>query len=832
MRAPLEWLYAYANPGLSPRAVEERLTMTGTKVEAVHHHGVDALEHFVVGKVLESGRHPDADRLSVCRVDVGGDHVAQIVCGAPNVQAGQTVAVARPGAVMPGGVKLKKAKLRGVESEGMILAEDEVAIGIEHAGIMVLDELIADGADLAAGTPLAGVLPITTAVLELEITPNRPDCLGIYGVARELHAATGAPLKPPPWADDPGTPGPVDGAEVRVEAPDLNPRFTARVFDDVTIAPSPLWLKARLMAAGQRPINNVVDITNYVMLEAGQPIHAFDLDRVAGHRLTVRRARDGEQVTTLDDQVRTLDAEMLVIEDDEGPTSIAGVMGGARSEVHEGTTRVLMEAANWVGPNIHRTSQILGLRSEASGRFEKGLSPEQALEAQALATKLMVALTGASVRPGTIDVGGEGPPAQTIRLRTQKVADLLGMAIAKPRQAEILTALEFGVADAADGLDVTVPHFRRNDVYREADLVEEVARIDGLEKLPTTLPKRRNAYGRLSTEQRLRRRAVDALAGRGLNEIVGWSFTDPGVVDRLRLDAGDPRRRLVVLENPMSEQQSVMRTMLLGSLLDAARLNVSHGQADVRLFEQGAVYAWREDREGSDGGPSPNGGDPRRGGQDHRLPLEHRALGALLVGRLYPPSWGTGEPPRAGFFPIKAMLGAVGDALRVDWTVEPAQEPFLHPGRAARILAGGEREPVGWIGELHPLVARTYDLPDEAAAFELDLGRLIRHADAVPTYRDLTSFPALRQDLAVAVADDVPAAAVLAVVRKAGGKLLADARVFDVYRGAQVGEGRTSLALALQFRAPDRTLADDDIAPVRDKIVAALRDQLGGELRA
>jgi phenylalanyl-tRNA synthetase beta chain len=275
-----------------------------------------------------------------------------------------------------------------------------------------------------------------------------------------------------------------------------------------------------------------------------------------------------------------------------------------------------------------------------------------------------------------------------------------------------------------------------------------------------------------------------------------------------------------------------MRTMLLGSLLDVARLNVAHGQADLRLFEQGAVYAWRADREGANGGPSPNGGDPRRGGQDHRLPLEHRALGALLVGRLHAPSWGTGEPPRAGFFAMKAMLGAVADALRVDWTVESAPEPFLHPGRSARILAGGEREPVGWIGELHPLVARTYDLPDAAAAFELDLGRLVRHADAVPTYRDLTSFPALRQDLAVAVSDDVPAEAVVAVVRKAGGKLLADARVFDVYRGAQVGEGRTSLALALQFRAPDRTLTDDDIAPVREKIVAALRDQLGGELRA
>ena len=686
--------------------------------------------------------------------------------------------------------------------------------------------------------------PIATEVLELEITPNRPDCLGIYGVARELHAATGAPLAAPPWAEDPGTAGPVAEAEVIVDAPDLNPRFTARVFEDVTIAPSPPWLKARLMAAGQRPISNVVDITNYVMLEAGHPVHAFDLDRVAGRRLTVRRARDGEEITTLDDQVRRLDSEMLVIEDDEGPTSIAGVMGGARSEVHDGTTRVLMEVANWVGPNIHRTSQVLGLRSEASGRFEKGLSPEQAMEAQALATRLMLELTGATLRPGSIVVGGPGPAAKTIRLRTQKVTDILGMSIARERQAEILTALEFGVRAADDGLDVTVPHFRRNDVYREADLIEEVARIDGLEKLPATLPKRRNAYGRLTTEQRLRRRAVDALAGRGLNEIVGWSFTEPGVADRLRLEPGDPRRRFVVLENPMSEQQSVMRTMLLGSLLDAVRVNVAHGQSDLLLFEQGAVYAWREGQGGGDrNGASSNGGplagdgeiaygDPRRGGQDHRLPLERRALGGLIAGRLHPPSWGTPEPPRAGVFAMKGLFGAVADALRIAWTVEPATEPFLHPGRSARILAGAEQEPVGWIGELHPLVARAYDLTDAAAAFEVDLGRLVRHADAVPTYRDLTSFPALRQDLAVAVADDVPAAAVVALVRKAGGDLLADARVFDVYRGAQVGKGRTSLALALQFRAPDRTLSDEDVAPLRDRIVAALRQELGGELRA
>jgi phenylalanyl-tRNA synthetase beta chain len=829
MRAPLEWLSQYCDPGLAPREVEERLTMTGTKVEAVHHHGVDALEHFVVGKVLEHARHPDADRLSVCKVDVGGGYTAQIVCGAPNVAAGQTVAVARPGAVMPGGTKLGKAKLRGIESEGMILAEDELAIGTEHAGIMVLDDLLQNGARLEAGAPLQGVLPISTAVLELEITPNRPDCLGIYGVARELHAATGAALKPPPWADDPGTPGPVAGAEVVVECPDLNPRFTARVFEDVTIAPSPPWLKARLMAAGQRPINNVVDITNYVMLEAGHPVHAFDLDRVAGHRLTVRRARDGEEITTLDDQVRRLDSEMVVIEDEEGPTSIAGVMGGARSEVQADTTRVLMEVANWVGHNIHRTSQVLGLRSEASGRFEKGLSPEQAMEAQALATRLMLELTGATLEPGTIDVGGPGLPPATIRLRTKKVAEILGMPIAVERQTEILGALEFVTAPAADGLDVTVPHFRRNDVYREADLIEEVARIDGLDNLPTTLPKRRGAAGRLSLEQRLRRRAIDALTGRGLYEIVGWSFTEPGVADRLRLDAGDHRRRFVALENPMSEQQSVMRTTLLGSLLDAARLNAARGQSDLGLFEQGTVYEWRDD------GPATaqrNGGNPRRGGMDHRLPHEHRALGALLAGRLHAPSWGTPEPPRAGFFAVKGMLEAVGAALRIELDVEPATEPFLHPGRSARILAGAAREPVGWIGELHPLVAREYDLADAAAAFEVDLDRLVTHADAVPAYRDLTSFPALRHDLAVAVSDDVPAAAVLRVVRRAGGDLLADARVFDVYRGAQVGEGRTSLALALQFRAPDRTLADEDVAPLRDRIVEALRSELGGELRA
>ncbi len=538
MRVPLGWLREYCDPDLDVAGVEERLTMTGTKVEAIHHHGVPSTENFVVGRVLSAERHPDADRLKVCTVDLGEEQPATIVCGAPNVAAGQTVAVARPGAVMPDGSKLKQAKLRGVVSEGMILAASELDIGSGGKGIMVLDDGISDRP--APGTPLADVLPIATEVIELEVTPNRPDCLGVYGVARELHAATGAPLTPEPWCEDPGSPGALAGAEVTVECPDLCPRFTARVFENVTIALSPPWLAARLSAAGQRPINNVVDITNYAMLLTGQPLHAFDLDRVAGAHLTVRRAAEGEQVATLDGQTRALDAEMVVIEDADGPTSIAGLMGGERSEVQPDTTRVLLEVANWHGPNIHRSSWALGLRSEASARFEKGLAPEQCLWAQAVATRLMIECCGASVAPGTIDIGGEGAPPPAIGLREARVRAILGIEVSRARQAQILNALDFHTTEVDDGLQATPPPVRREDVTREIDLIEEVARIDGLERLPVTLPARRGAAGRLTHAQRVRRATEDALVGRGLHEIVGWSFAEPALLDRLLLGPDHP----------------------------------------------------------------------------------------------------------------------------------------------------------------------------------------------------------------------------------------------------------------------------------------------------
>jgi phenylalanyl-tRNA synthetase beta chain len=803
MLVPLEWLRTYCDPALSTEELAVRLTLTGTKAERWFRYGPPSGDHYVVGRVLEAVQHPDADRLRVCRVEVGAPEPATIVCGAPNVAAGQTVAVARPGAELPDGRTLGAAKLRGVVSEGMILATDEIALGGEHEGILVLD----DGP--APGTPLAQVLPLGTDVIELEITPNRPDCLSIYGVAREAAAATGAPLAPPPWKEDSGTlDGEPPGIEIAVVCPELCPRFTARAFEDVKVGPSPLWLAARLLAAGMRPISNVVDITNYVMLLSGQPLHAFDLDAVVGGRLTVRRALDGETIETLDGAARTLDSEMVVICDGDGPTSIAGVMGGGRSEVGAQTTRVLLEAASWNGANIQRSAVRLGLRSEASARFEKGLSVGTTLEAQAIATALLVELCGARVLPGTIDVGGPGEPPPLLSLRPARVEALLGSAIAPARCGEILTSLGFEVgANTAAAIAVGVPHFRRGDVTREVDLIEEVARIDGLERLPATLPPRRGAAGRLNHSQQLRRRAEDALAARGLCEIVGWSFAEPGLLDRLRIGPDDPISQVVRIENPLSETWSIMRPTLLGSLLDAAAHNGARGVRDLALFESGTVYR-----------AAPSG----------PLAAEHHALGVLIAGEVAPASW-RGEPAAAAdFFAAKGLLSAVLDTLGVPWSVAAGQWPFLHPARAASVLAGETR--LGFVGELHPLVAAAWDL-ESAAVWAIDLDRVAELAPELVRYAPFAEYPSVREDLAVTVSDGCPAGDVVAVVREAGGGELARVEVFDVYRGAQVGEGRVSLALHLEFRAADRTLTDEDVAARRREIAAALSARLGGELR-
>jgi phenylalanyl-tRNA synthetase beta chain len=814
MRAPYSWLESYCRSGLAPADLAERLTMTGTKVEAIHRIGVPDVSEFVIGRVLSAERHPDADRLTVCEVDVGGS-TSTIVCGAPNVAAGQIVAVAKPGAIMPDGTQLGEAKLRGVKSSGMILAEDEVGISDAHSEIMVLG----DGA--APGAPLAEHLPIADEVLELEITPNRPDCLAVYGVAREVHAITAQPLAPDP-SDDDAEPQGDDTAEdhctVEID-PEICLRFTARVFEDVKIGPSPLWLKQRLTAAGQRPINNVVDITNYVMLAIGQPLHSFDLDKVRGKKIIVRRAKPGERMRTLDGVEREFDESIALVCDAEGPSGIAGIMGGEISEVSDTTTRVLMEAATWVGTNILQSEAKLQLRTEASTRFEKQLHPELGMAAQRLAARLLVELCGARLVPGTIDIYPNPLPPRSVRLRLERVTKLLGVEVPEAESRAILERLGFEVTDAGPGeWEIGVPYWRDGDVQREADVIEEIARVYGLDKVPTTLPARREAIGRLTPAQRVVRRVEDELRDHGLFEVIEWSFTAPETLAKLRL--GDlPALRL---SNPMSEDMSVMRPLLLPGLLDAARHNAARGRVEIALFESGHVYR-----------PSGPLDVPRLEGSDHSprgtLPASERHhLGALFSGR-GPRGWRT-PPPPTDFFRAKGLVEAILESAGVEWWAEPGERPFLHPGRAATVVAGQDERKLGWIGELHPLVAREWDL-ENVVAFELDLDLLAELTPGPAQFVPVSAFPPVIQDIAVVIAEEIPAGDVEVAIAEGGGDLLARLELFDVYRGEQVGAGNKSLAIRLEFQAPDRTLTDDEVAGMRALIEDRIAE-LGGRLRA
>jgi phenylalanyl-tRNA synthetase beta chain len=819
MRAPTSWLRSYCDPQLSAEELADEIAMHSIEVERIDHVGVPSSDSFVVGKVLSVEKHPDADKLSICEVDAG-DGRRTIVCGAPNVAAGQTVPVALPGAVMPDGTRLGKARLRGVESNGMILSEAELEIGEDSDGIAVLDE---DG--VGPGTPLGEVIPVSDSVIELEPTSNRVDCFGIYGIAREVHAITGTELASAPWdkdADASGEGEVTDYASVTVEVPELCPRFSARVFTDVEIGQSPLWLKARLIGAGMRPINNVVDITNYVMLMTAQPLHAFDLDKVPDGALIVRTAEQGEKLTTLDGVERIFDDDAVLVCDRNGPSGIAGIMGGEVSEVSETTTRVLLEVANWNGVNILRTSRKLGLRTDASNRFEKQLHPELALRGQRIASKLMVELCGAKLVPGTIDESAEIPAAHELELRTDRVERLLGMPIEPKLCSEYLRRLDFEVSGRGKTLKVTVPLHRHYDVTREVDLIEEVGRIHGYaENLPSALPSTSGQVGRLTREQRLRRRAEDAMRDLGFDAVVNLSLTDPGMPGRLRIPDGDLRAEPIRVSNPLSAEHSVERTAVLGSLLDAARYNRAHGADRVALFESGRAYL-REGNLAQDGVLA-----GKFVGDRPAPAFEPWRIAALATGALRPAGW-YGDPVLALFFPMKGILEALARQLGVEIEVVPGDEPFLHPGVSGRILIDGED--AGWIGEIHPLVCRDWDL-DQTAAFEIDLAPLVAASPiGEETYEDVISYPAVQQDIAVVVDNSVPAREVRSAILEGGDELLRSAEMFDLYIGDQVGRGRRSLAFRLTFRAADRTLTDEEVAERRVAIEGAVA-KIGGSLR-
>ena len=817
MRVPMSWLNEYCDTGLDPATLAEKMAMTGTEVERVVVSGPPSADNFVFAHVDSVEKHPDADRLNVCQVNTG-DTIRTIVCGAPNVAAGQTVVAALPGAIMPDGQKIRKAKLRGVASEGMICSETELELGEGSDGIMVFEDGLA-----GPGPPASEVIPLAEPVLELEVTPNRTDCFGVYGVAREAHAITSTPLGDAPWAGLEIESGSEveDLIKVNVKDREFCPRFTARAFRNVSVGQSPLWLKARLIASGQKPINNVVDITNYVMWLTGQPMHAYDLDLIPGGELTVRRAKSGEKVDTLDGTTREIPEGVGIVCDSNGPAGIAGIMGGAVSEISEATTTVLMESANWHGPSILLASRDLALRSEASSRFEKQLHPELATRAQLVATKLMVEICGAEVVPGMLDVSEPLPQADRIRLRAGRVERILGMAIDSESQIKVLRMLGFDVAEEGGDLLVGVPVDRYYDITREIDLVEEVARVNDLDKkLPATLPKASGRVGGLSRQQQLQRRAEDAMRESGFDEIVSWSFTDPGEAAKLRIEASDKRAHGVAINNPLSEDQSVMRTTLLGSTLDAARRNLARGADSVALFESGRVYL-------SQGvaGPGPLGGSF----PGHKSPpvIEPQMLTALATGTAEPTSW-RGEPVKSDFFTLKGVLEKLASGLGIEISIKPATQPFLHPGRSGEVLIG--EKVIGWIGQIHPSVAALWDLT-EAVAFEIALAELLEESNVgQETYVDFTAFPPADRDIAVVVAEDVYAADLVARVRAAGGDLLQSVSVFDVYRGDQINADEKSLALRFRFRAPDRTLSDEEVDPVMASIIESL-GAVGGTLR-
>lgn len=814
MNVSLKWLSEYVDiDGYTGKELADRLTGGGIEVDAVEARN-RGVKNVVVGHVTACERHPDADRLSVCRVDAGMGELLTIVCGAPNVAAGQKVPVALVGAVLPGNFKIKKAKLRGVESHGMICSAKELGLNDKllpkeiQEGILVLPE------SAPVGQSIESLLDLDDEVLELDLTPNRSDALSMIGVAREIGALLERPVRLP----DADTAGREDEAlepankrfPISIAAPEACSHYAGRVIEGVRIAPSPLWLQNRLIAAGIRPINNVVDVTNFVMLEYGQPLHAFDADRLTGGRIEVRFAKPGETMVTLDNVERRLDPDMLVITDGEVPVALAGVMGGLDSEVTNDTRTIFLESANFAGRTVRQTSRRLGLRSEASLRFEKEADPAAVLPALNRAAALIAELAGGRIAPGISEASAGGRQPAVVRVSLQKTNDLLGTSLSAEEVEAIFRRLHFPFERQDDQFEVTVPT-RRGDIARDVDLVEEIARIYGYDRIPTTLMHGDVTAGGLSKSQAIRRSIRHHLAQNGMHEVITYSLTGPGHTAIFRRLAADAVPIRVAM--PMSEDRSVLRTSLVPNLLDAAVTNRNRSEHDLALFEIGSVFLYGKEKL-------------------EELPEEKPRLALVLSGHRISPSW-SDRGRMADFYDLKGQIERLAAHLGLPelvWT--PAQLDGFHPGRTAEIWlqTDGGRKLLGYAGQLHPTLQAELDLADTYAA-ELDVDLLVEAADFAIRFRALPRYPAVERDIAVAVSRTLEAGALVEAVRRAAGDTLEEVRVFDVFEGEQLGADRKSVALALRFRHPDRTLTDEEIAGVHERIVAALVEQFGAELR-
>lgn len=794
MLVSLSWLKEFVDIDEDAKTIAEGLTMSGSKVEGIKSYG-EEISNVVVGQIVSLEKHPNADKLWVGIVDIGSEKL-QIVTGAENIKVGAYIPVALHGATLPGGVKIKRSKLRGVESEGMMCSAEELGLDesllpeYQRNGIFILPPL-------PLGMDINEALQLKDDVLEFEITPNRPDCLSVVGIARETAATFRKSFRMPEIrVTEVEEPNP---ARVTIETPDLCYRYVARVVKNVKIGPSPIWMQVRLLKAGIRPINNVVDVTNYVMLELGQPLHAFDLDKVKNKHIIVRRARDGEKLVTLDGKERILDSSMLVIADEEKAIGLAGVMGGENTEITDSTVNILIESANFKGSNIRHTSKKLGLRSEASARFEKGLDPEITVLACERAAQLMEKYCGGEVLKGIVDEYPKPMERTVLTVRPDRINKFLGTNLATSEMIEILRSLEFEVVEKGEELEIKVPHFRK-DVTMEADIAEEIARLYGYNNIEDSLMKNaQTTLGSLTKEQQLEEKAREVLLACGLNEIVTMSFMGERDLDRINVPKDSVLRKAVKIINPLGEEQSLMRTTLLPFMLNVAYTNYSRKVGEFRAFEISRVFLPKE--------------LPLK-----ELPEEVKTISLGMYGK------------EVDFYTIKGVIEELLEVMGiVDVEYVRAEEPSYHPGRSAKILF--KEEVLGVFGEVHPDVLENYDLPVRVYAGELNLDKIIKFANVDKKYTPLPKYPAVERDIAVVVDKDLFVAEVEKVIKEAGRGFVEKTALFDVYKGPNIPEGKKSVAFSIWYRSYEKTLTDEEVNEVHARIVKALEEKLGAKLR-
>ena len=791
MKITCNWLKEYVDfPWDWPELVE-RLTMAGLEFEGIDDLG-KRYEGVVIGRVNACRPHENADRLTVCEVDIGTE-VNTIVCGAPNVEAGQTVAVATVGCTLPGGMQIKKAKIRGVESRGMICAEDELGLSDNHDGIMVLSEKLAVGTSFAAATGLDDVM------VDFEVTPNRPDCLSLFGIAREVQALTGNPLRRPEVHIAEGGNPTADDITIDIEAPDDCARYVGRIVRGVKVGPSPEWLQRRLQAVGQRPINNIVDITNFVLLEMGHPLHAFDLDKLADRHVIIRRARAGETLQTLDGTTRELDEEILVIADAAEAIALAGVMGGAHSEVSEQTTDILLESAYFTPSRVRLARARLGLFTEAAMRFERGADWDAPLRAIDRTASLIAEIAGGTVAPTPLDVYPRPGQCPQIPLRIERANQLLATDLDQEAITQILERLGCQVA-AGTPLTVTAPSFRP-DLEREADLIEEVGRIYGFDRIEGSQDASGPWITRRDPQLTLRQIARQRLLGLGLDETINNT-----IVETRWLELAGATEQVARLANPPTEAQNALRTTLVPSLLDVARRNFNQRASSVAIFELGKCFT---------------------AGEQGSLPGEDLRIAALWAGAVSASPW-QADAREADFFDLKGLLeGLVGDG---DLRFTREDLPGCRPGHVARVSIG--EDTLGWIGQAATDLCSGFDLERPVHIFELSFDVLARHWHGREhAFSALPKFPPIERDLAVVVREDVATADLVATMRKSTPRLVESVEVFDIYQGDQIEEGHKSLAFAIRLRDRDRTLQDVQADKAIAKMLKALEGQFSARLR-